>query len=169
MLKSSGAVGAATLTSRVLGLVREMVFARFMGDSWVASAFILAFMIPNLFRRLLGEGALTAAFIPVFKEKEKLAGAREMWSAANAIISGLVVAAGVLVVVAILVTTGLLKFTNISDGKTLLMLELLRMMFPYLLLACVAAIFVGILNARGHFFVPALGTTLLNLIMIASV
>lgn len=169
MLKSSGAVGAATLTSRVLGLAREMVFARFMGDSWVASAFIMAFMIPNLFRRLLGEGALTAAFIPVFKEKEKLAGEREMWRAANAIISGLVVAAGVLVVAAILVISGVLTFTNITDGKTLLMLELLRMMFPYLLLVCVAAIFVGILNARGHFFIPALGTTLLNLIMIASV
>lgn len=168
MLKSSGAVGAATLTSRVFGLVREMVFARFMGDSWVASAFIMAFMIPNLFRRLLGEGALTAAFIPVFKEKEKLKGEVEMWSAANAVISGLVVAAGALVVVAVLAITGVLNL-GISDAKTLLMLELLRLMFPYLLLACIAAIFIGILNARGYFFVPALGTTFLNLIMIASV
>ena len=66
MLKSSGAMGAATLTSRVLGLVREMAYSRFMGDGWVASAFMLAFRVPNLFRRLLGEGALTAAFIPVF-------------------------------------------------------------------------------------------------------
>src|SRR5688572_25085116 len=168
MLKSSGAVGAATLTSRVFGLVREMVFARFMGDSWVASAFIMAFMIPNLFRRLLGEGALTAAFIPVFKEKEKLKGEAEMWTAANAVISGLVVAAGALVVVAVLAITGVLNL-GISDAKTLLMLELLRFMFPYLLLACIAAIFIGILNARGYFFVPALGTTFLNLIMIASV
>jgi Lipid II flippase MurJ len=71
LLKSSGAMSAATMTSRVLGLVREMVYARFMGDTWVAGAFTLAFMVPNLFRRLLGEGVLTAAFIPVFKEKEK--------------------------------------------------------------------------------------------------
>ena len=71
MLKSSGSMAAATLTSRLLGMVREMVYARFMGDGWVAGAFQLAFTIPNLFRRLLGEGALTAAFIPVFKEKEK--------------------------------------------------------------------------------------------------
>ena len=67
MLKSSGSMAAATLTSRVLGMVREMVYFRFMGTGWVNDAFQLAFIIPNLFRRLLGEGALTAAFIPVFK------------------------------------------------------------------------------------------------------
>src|SRR5688572_23722377 len=92
MLKSSGAVGAATLTSRVFGLMRDIVYARFMGDTWVASAFYMAFTIPNLFRRLLGEGALTAAFIPIFKEKEKTAGPGEMWHAANAIISVLIMA-----------------------------------------------------------------------------
>src|SRR5256885_8427149 len=74
MLKSSGAMSAATLVSRLLGLVREQVYARFMGTSAVAGAFQLAFTVPNLFRRLLGEGALTAAFIPIFKEKEKTAG-----------------------------------------------------------------------------------------------
>jgi len=167
MLKSSGAVGAATLTSRVFGLVREIIFARFMGDSWVASAFIMAFMIPNLFRRLLGEGALTAAFIPVFKEKEKQ-GTIEMWTAANATLSALVLAAGAVVVFAVLVITGVLRL-DIPDAKTLLMLHLLRLMFPYLLLVCLAAIFIGMLNARGYFFVPALGTTFLNLVMIASV
>ena len=78
MLKSSGAMATATLTSRVLGMVREMVYAAFMGNTWVASAFILAFQIPNLFRRLLGEGALTAAFIPIFKQKEIQADAKEM-------------------------------------------------------------------------------------------
>jgi peptidoglycan biosynthesis protein MviN/MurJ (putative lipid II flippase) len=70
MLKSSGAMAGATLSSRVLGMVREMVYANFMGNSWEASAFVLAFQVPNLFRRLLGEGALTAAFIPIFKQKE---------------------------------------------------------------------------------------------------
>ena len=89
MLKASGAMAAATLLSRVLGMVREMVYARFMGDGWVASAFAFAFTVPNLFRRLLGEGALTAAFIPIFKEKEKTHGEIEMWRAANAVISGL--------------------------------------------------------------------------------
>ena len=71
MLKASGAMAAATLTSRVLGMVREMVYYHFMGIGWVNDAFQYAFTVPNLFRRLLGEGALTAAFIPIFKEKEK--------------------------------------------------------------------------------------------------
>src|SRR5512142_622527 len=90
MLKSSGALAAAMMISRLLGMVRVMVYARFMGDGWVAGAFTLAFMIPNLFRRLLGEGALTAAFIPIFKEKEKQEGELEMWRASNAVMSGLV-------------------------------------------------------------------------------
>ena len=80
MLKSSGAMAGATLTSRVLGMVREMVYANFMGNSWEASAFVLAFQVPNLFRRLLGEGALTAAFIPIFKQKEVQAGAASLLS-----------------------------------------------------------------------------------------
>src|SRR5215472_16322345 len=90
MLKSSGAMAAATMTSRVLGMVREMVYASFMGNTWEASAFMLAFQVPNLFRRLLGEGALTAAFIPIFKHKEVHEGEAEMWRAANAVICGLV-------------------------------------------------------------------------------
>lgn len=169
MLKSSGAMGAATLTSRVLGLVREIVYARFMGAGWVADAFMLAFMIPNLFRRLLGEGALTAAFIPIFKEKEKLEGETEMWNAARAVISGLLVGASGIIALGVIVITILLHSGRVESGKTLLMLELLRIMFPYVLLVCLAAIFMGMLNSRGHFFVPAIGATMLNVVMIASV
>src|ERR1700679_1718418 len=99
MLKSSGGLAAATMMSRIMGMVREMVYASFMGVGMVAGAFQLAFMIPNLFRRLLGEGALTAAFIPIFKEKEKTHGEKEMWRAANAVLSGLVVAASVVIAV----------------------------------------------------------------------
>src|SRR5262252_5893121 len=101
MLKSSGAMAAATMTSRVLGMAREMVYAAFMGNTPVASAFMLAFQVPNLFRRLLGEGALTAAFIPIFKHKEIKEGETEMWRAANAVISGLLAAAGILTVLMI--------------------------------------------------------------------
>ncbi len=176
MLKASGAMAAATLTSRVLGMVREMVYASFMGTSWVASAFLLAFQIPNLFRRLLGEGALTAAFIPIFKEKERLHGEAEMWRAANAVVCGLIIATSVVVVVGILgvslalgyggqMVNGATHFT----GKTLLMLQLLRVMLPYLMLVCLAAAFMGMLNARGHFFIPQMGATMLNVVMIASV
>ena len=176
MLLSTGAMGAATLTSRLLGMVREMVYAHFMGTSWVASAFVLAFQIPNLFRRLLGEGALTAVFIPIFKEKETLEGERSMWHAANAVISGLVVFTCGLVALGLLgVSLALALGGQEHDGqtllaaRTLLMLRLLRVMMPYLLLVCLAAVFMGMLNARGHFFIPAMGATMLNVVMIASV
>jgi putative peptidoglycan lipid II flippase len=170
MLKSSGAMAAATLTSRVLGMVREMVYAAFMGNGWVASAFTIAFTIPNLFRRLLGEGALTAAFIPIFKQKEVREGEAEMWRSANAVISGLTVAASVVTVVVIVgLSVALMAGAGQFEAQTDLMLRLLRLMFPYMLLVCLAAVFIGMANARGHFFVPALGAVILNLVMIASV
>src|SRR5689334_6165150 len=156
MLKSSGAMALATLTSRLLGMVREMVYAAFMGNTWVASAFIMAFQVPNLFRRLLGEGALTAAFIPIFKQKEITDGETEMWRSANAVISGLVTAAAVVAVVAIAGISVALA-AGWGDGETQLMLRLLRFMFPYMVLVCLAAVLIGMANARGHFFVPALG------------
>ena len=190
-------MGAATLTSRILGMVREMVYANFMGDTPVASAFKLAFQIPNLFRRLLGEGALSAAFIPIFKDKERKAGEAEMWQAANAVLSGLVMAAAAIVGVALLgialalalgaprpfteqptaplewseldSASGLLMTRGWFSANTVLMLRLLQIMFPYMLLVCVAAVFMGMLNARGHFFIPALSATMLNVVMIASV
>src|SRR3954466_6334204 len=168
MLKSSGAMAVATLTSRVLGMVREIVYAGFMGNTWIASAFMLAFMVPNLFRRLLGEGALTAAFIPIFKEKEKVEGETEMWRAANAVISGLIVGATAIVILGIIVVSVRLWFPFRSE-QTFLMFRLLRVMFPYVLLVCLAAILMGMLNARGHFFIPAIGAAMLNVVMIASV
>ncbi len=168
MLKSSGAMAAATLTSRVLGLVREMIYAEFMGNTWVASAFVMAFQVPNLFRRLLGEGALTAAFIPIFKHKEVTDGEQEMWRSANAVISGLVAGAAAVTVLVIAVISVALAI-GVPEGETRLMLRLLRLMFPYMLLVCLAAVLIGMANARGHFFVPALGSVLLNVVMIASV
>jgi putative peptidoglycan lipid II flippase len=170
MLKSSSAMAAATMTSRVLGMVREMVYASFMGNTWVASAFTLAFQVPNLFRRLLGEGALTAAFIPIFKKKEVQEGEAEMWRSANAVLSGLTAAAGALTLLAVLLISAVLFFANGRlPEETKLMLNLLRLMFPYMLLVCIAAVLIGMANARGHFFVPALGAVVLNLIMIGSV
>src|SRR6185503_5649146 len=146
MLKSSSAMGLATITSRILGMVREMVYAPFLGTGWVASAFFLAFQVPNLFRRLLGEGALTAAFIPIFKEKEKRDGDAAMWHAANAVISGLLIFSAAVVVLGFVGVSGAITFgARMAEGhtrftgKALLMLQLLRVMLPYLLLVCLAA------------------------------
>jgi putative peptidoglycan lipid II flippase len=207
MLKASGAIAAATLFSRVLGLVREQAYMYFLGTTWVNDAFQYAFTIPNLFRRLLGEGALTAAFIPIFKAKEKTHGEIEMWRAANAVISGLVVSASVIVALALLGISLALAFgtphemaqpladnglhQTISSTETnflapagetihfwtpghfppkiVLMLRLLQVMFPYMILVCLTAVMMGMLNARGHFFIPAMGATMLNVVMITSV
>src|SRR5712672_525749 len=167
MLKSSGAMAAATMASRILGMVREMVYAAFMGNTLVASAFTLAFTVPNLFRRLLGEGALTAAFIPLCKKKEVQEGEAEMCRSANVVISGMVTGAGLICLVAVAGITVALR-VHVFDPQTKLMLQLLGLMFPYMVLVCLAAILIGMANARGHFFVPALGAVLLNVVMIAS-
>jgi putative peptidoglycan lipid II flippase len=189
MLKSTGAMGVATLTSRILGMLREMVYAGFMGDTPIAGAFKAALVVPNLFRRLLGEGALTAAFIPIFKDKEKSEGEAEMWKAANAVICGLLIAASVVVILVTIFLTLMLASDQpnvlgrtlfrvsatlfhrvpVLSPETRLMLELSRIMFPYMLLVCLAAVLMGMLNARGHFFIPAFGASILNLILIASV
>ncbi len=168
MLKSSGAMAGATLLSRLLGMVRVMIYARFMGDGPIASAFVYAFQIPNLFRRLLGEGALTAAFIPLFKNKEKTEGDKAMWHTANAVVSALVVISALVIGVVMLGLSAALMWGEF-DTHTRLMLELLRVVFPYMLLVCLAAVFMGMLNSRGYFFIPAMGATLLNVVMIATV
>src|SRR5688572_33294609 len=129
MLKSSGAMSAATLLSRVLGLVRDICYTSFMGTTWVADAFNLAFMVPNLFRRLLGEGALSAAFIPIFKEKEKQRGEAEMWHAANAVISGLTVAAGIIVVLG-MTGVSLVLSLGLRGGTAGPWVTLLSTLFP---------------------------------------
>jgi putative peptidoglycan lipid II flippase len=91
-----------------------------------------------------------------------------MWHSANAVISGLIAVSLAVVVIAMLIISALLLAVP-WRAETRLMLELMRMMFPYMLLACVGAVFIGILNSRGHFFIPALGAAVLNIVMIASV
>jgi putative peptidoglycan lipid II flippase len=170
MLKSTGAMGVATLLSRLLGMARETIYASFMGAGPVAGAFKMALMIPNLFRRLLGEGALTAAFIPIFKAKEKNEGEAEMWRAANAVLSGLIVAsAAISLLVVVAISILLLGDFHWLNEETRRMLNLSRIMFPYMLLACAAAVLMGMLNSRGHFFVPAMGSGVLNVVIIAFV
>jgi putative peptidoglycan lipid II flippase len=170
MLKSTGAMGVATFLSRLLGMVREMVYASFMGAGPVAGAFKMALIVPNLFRRLLGEGALTAAFIPIFKHKERNEGEAEMWRAANSVLSGLVIAGALVSLAGIIGITIFLHNPPLwVKDDTRLMLHLSRIMFPYMLLACTAAVLMGMLNARGHFFVPAMGSAVLNLVLIATV
>ena len=168
MLKSSGALAGATLASRILGLARDTVYANFMGTTGVASAFMVAFLVPNLFRRLLGEGALSAAFIPIFKRKEVEDGEKEVWRASNAILSGLFVSASIVCALG-MIGISIALAVHAFRPETELMLHLLRIMFPYTLLVCLAAALIGMANARNYFFIPQLGASALNVVMIASV
>ena len=167
MLRSSGSVAAATLLSRILGLFRDIAIGQLLGVGLVNSAFQLAYMVPNLLRRLLGEGVLTAAFIPHFKEKEKKEGEAEMWRTASAVLCALALVAGLTVLIIIGVCS-LLIWSGWFQVRTTLMLDLLRVMSPYLMMVCIAAVSMGMLNARGYFFVPTLGSCMLNLTMIGS-
>lgn len=168
MLRSSGAAGIATLISRILGFVREWAFARFMGTSPIADAFIMAFTLPNLFRRLLGEGVLSVAFVPIFKQKEQTETPEERWRSVNAVVSALVALCGGLILLVAIGTSLALTFIDMPVERDL-MFRLVRIMFPYLLFVCVAAVFIGVLNARGHYFLPALGTVVLNIVLIGSI
>ena len=170
MLKSSGAVAIATLLSRILGFLRESAYSGFFGDTPVASAFYLAFVFPNLLRRLLGEGALTAVFVPVFKQRERDEGIEATWRGAAAVVSAVVIVCSVLTLAGILATTLIVEFHWIHmEWRRELMLRLLRVMLPYSIFMCVAAVFVGMLNTQGRYFLPALGTATMNIVMIGSV
>ncbi|MCX7825599.1 MAG: murein biosynthesis integral membrane protein MurJ, partial [Verrucomicrobiae bacterium] len=168
MVKSTSALGAATMTSRVLGLAREMVYASFMGQGLVASAFFYAFTIPNLFRRLLGEGALSAAFVPVFTERLQKEGKDAAWRAANAVGTALLMVLAGITLVVVGSLLGALAIANPSQNQRLI-LQLTALMFPYMIFVCLAALAMGVLNALRHFFVPAFSPVLLNIVLISSV
>lgn len=168
LLSASGAAGTATLLSRILGFVRESAYAAFMGTGPVADAFFLAFQIPSLFRRLLGEGALSTAFIPVFKETERKEGEAAAFRVGLAFFWAVLIVSTALCMVAAIVLTVLIHVSNV-DYYTHLMFRLMRVMLPYLPMVCVAAGFIGMLNARRHFFLPALGAAMLNIVMLLAI
>jgi putative peptidoglycan lipid II flippase len=160
----------ATFLSRIAGLVRDVVVARVFGAGFVSDAFFMAFTIPNLLRRFFAEGSLTAAFIPVYTEvltrdgevqAEKFAG-RSL--ALLGLVLLLVVAAGIFFAPWLARVVGY-GFSGVA-GKLELTVTLTRLMFPYIGLVSLLAFLTGLLNVRGHFFLPALSPLLLNLGMI---
>ena len=171
LLASGISLSVLTLFSRVLGLVREQTKAHFLGTSGFADAFSLAFMIPNLCRRLFAEGSISVAFVPTFKKyledartDEKKKEAAEFVSAMCTLISfltALVVCAGM--VIAPLIVRLLFKGNGEIEGETVL---LTRIMFPYLFVISIAAFFQGILNALKIFAPSGFTPILFNSIVI---
>lgn len=171
--RAAGVVGAATLLSRIFGYVRDMVLASFFGAGMAADAFIAAFRIPNLLRRLFGEGSLSIAFVPVFAEtmikKDRQDGLRLAVSALKLLLVCLSVVTVIGVVVAPWVIRVVAPGFSDSPEKMALTILLTRLMFPYVIFIGMVALCMGILNVLGHFAAPAIAPLLLNLAMIAAV
>ena len=171
-------VGGFTAFSRVLGLVREMLQSRLIGAGVEQSAFTLAFALPNMARKLFGEGALTAAFVPVFKEEVAHG---EVESARRLARSVLTLVLLILGSVVVLVVLGLTLALNLQPSafnlqpltfnlspRAVLTLKLVRILFPYMIFICGAAFGMGVLNALGRFVEGAFMPAFLNLVWIAA-
>lgn len=165
LLGKVGIVSAMTGISRLFGLVREMLMAHFFGTSTLQSAFVIAFRIPNLFRRLFGEGALGAAFIPVFAEVEQTEGHEKAQQFFANVLGLLVCVLGFLVGLGILITWGVEGFCD-ENSRWHEAMPLMRIMLPYALLICIAAIISAVLNVRDRFAISSLTPVVLNIVWI---
>ncbi len=169
VLKNTAIVGAFTACSRVLGLVREMLQSRLIGAGVAQSAFTLAFAIPNMARKLFGEGALTAAFVPVFKGEVESVGVEKAARLARAVMTTVMLVLGAIVALSL---AGVLGAAACADTfgftpRTRLTLSLVAILLPYMLAICGAAFGMGVLNALGKFKASSFMPALLNIIWIA--
>lgn len=164
--RSAGVIGVATMTSRILGLVRDQVLAYLFGAGNAMDAFLIAFRIPNLLRDLFAEGAMSAAFVPTFTRCLTLRGKSDAWRLGSNVINALLIVTAALALCGI-VFAGPLVSLYAGDyrtvpGKLELTIMLTRVMFPFLTLVAVAAALMGMLNSLHRFFIPALSSAMFN-------
>ncbi len=165
LIKGFRQIVVLTVASRILGMVRDMVFAFFLGASGVMDGWVIAFMIPNLSRRLFGEGAASSSLIPVYSqelEKDRCRAdrlARTVATVVFVVLSAVVIAGEILIWI----------LYAISDYEaTRLKLALCGVMLPYMVMVCTVAILAGILNTHRHFAAPAAAPLVLNVLLIAA-
>ncbi len=166
-LRATLLVSAGTLASRLLGLVREQLFAALLGAGLFADAFVVAFRIPNLMRDLFAEGALSAAFVPTFAKVDKEEGRAAAYVLANRVVGAILLLVGSVTLLGIAFASPLVHllapgYAN-EPGKLELTASLAQLMMPFLLVVSLAALMMGMLNARGAFGRPALAPALFNL------
>ncbi|MBR0056619.1 MAG: murein biosynthesis integral membrane protein MurJ, partial [Kiritimatiellae bacterium] len=159
---NAAVVAFMTLVSRAGGLVREMLMAHFFGAGVMKSAFDVAYRLPNLFRRLFGEGALSAALIPVYAEVAENDGRDEANKVASAVAGVTVAILGALSALGVLASFAVVRHFSIGE-RWLEVMPLLRIMLPYAPLICLAALVMGVLNSLKSFAVPALAPAFQNL------
>lgn len=166
-LKNIGVVSLLTVVSRVLGLARDTLALAIFGTGGVYSAFVTAFSLPNLFRRLLGEGSLTAAFVPTLQDELHESGRPGAFLLLNKVVSWLVLVTGGMVLLGVLIFSQSRQLPG-HEARWYLAADLTALLFPYLAMICVAAALNATLNVLDHFTEPALSPIWLNLTMIAS-
>ncbi|SMF25444.1 murein biosynthesis integral membrane protein MurJ [Desulfovibrio gilichinskyi] len=172
IVRNASVVAGATLLSRILGFVRDLIVAFALGAGLPADAFFVAFRIPNLLRRLFGEGSLTMAFVPVFSRVKNEQGQEAAFDMARSALVWLLLILGVITVLAIAGAKPLVLMIAPGFGRNpelmSLTVSLLRICFPYVIFICGVALCMGILNSMGHFLAPALAPCALNLALIGS-
>jgi putative peptidoglycan lipid II flippase len=168
-LKAAGVISALTMGSRVLGLIREQVFAAFLGAGSYADAFQVAFRIPNLLRDLFAEGALSAAFVPTYTREMKEGGKARAHQLASRLLSILAVTLAVVILLGLVFTRPLVEFLapGFDPAKMEVTIRLTRIMLPFLPLVSFAALAMGMLNAQGRFGIPAAAPAMFNVVTIA--
>jgi len=171
VVKAAGVVGTATLLSRILGFIRDAVIAWYFGAGFSSDAFIAAFRIPNLLRRLFAEGSMSSAFIPVFTDLIVNNGRCEAFNMARSAFRLLSLMLIFIAAGGILLAPLIVRFIAPGFGaeKLLLTVALTRLMFPYIIFIGMVALCMGILNVLGNFATPALAPALLNIAIIGSV
>ncbi len=167
LAKSAATVSIAVMCSRVLGLVREQVFAGLFGAGYAYDAFVVAFRIPNLLRDLFGEGALSAAFVSVFSDYDANRSRQETWLLASNVLSFFLVAVSIITLLGMFFADQIVallapRFSDIS-GKAELTATMTVIMMPFLLFISLAAVVMGILNTKNRFFIPSLASSFFNL------
>jgi putative peptidoglycan lipid II flippase len=176
LLKAAGSIGGLTLLSRILGLVRDSLFARFVGAAFASDAFLVAFRLPNMFRALFAEGAFAAAFIPMFNKRvadpegNGLRDGLDFAEAALAVLLPVLLVMTVLLEVFAWPVTYVLsgRFNGVSESQFAYAVELSRWTIPYLMLISLVSLLGGILNSLQKFWVNAAAPILLNVTLIAA-
>lgn len=171
LMKSTLLVAVPTFLSRILGYFRDMLQAKYMGTTGSMDAFGVAYVIPNLLRRLTGEGAMTAAFLPVFTQLKKEKSKDELWRFANCFFYDLTVVMVVLTILGVVTAPWLVKFIASlfeTSVKVNLTIVLTWIMFPYMFLISLSALAMAILNSFRKFFIPAFTPVLFNMSIITA-
>jgi putative peptidoglycan lipid II flippase len=163
VIRSAFKIGSFTLLSRFLGLVRDTLTASVFGTSAAMSDFVVAFRLPNLFRALFGEGALSSAFVPVFLETRRKEGDAAAWRVAARTFSVVALALCGIVLAGIAAATALMHLAPGLHERAPLLLPLTRIMLPYIVFICLAGLFMAMLNAFHKFSLPAFTPSLLNI------